>query len=73
MDVDAATGALSWTPTTKTRGPTRVTLLAQNEAGVAEQDFVVDVDCAKSACGCDAGAGSLVLLAAVLAVRRRRR
>jgi len=71
MTIDEATGAITWTPDTKTRGPTRVTLVASNEAGTTEQDFLVEVECAKG-CGCGSGAGVPLLLLAVALARRRR-
>ena len=75
MSVDPSTGAVSWTPDAKTFGPTRVTLVAQNEAGAAEQDFLVQVDCPGAAkpCGCAAGDFAPAVLLALLALRRRRR
>ena len=74
MTIDATTGALSWTPGAKVKGPTRVTLVAQNAAGVAEQDFLVQVDCATTGCGCGSTdvLPGLLGLAALLMLRRRR-
>lgn len=76
MAIDAATGEVSWTPEAKTKGPVRVTLVAQNEAGAAEQDFLVQIECATQSCGCGTGGSPALLLGAAALLRslgRRRR
>lgn len=74
LSIDEASGAISWTPDEATRGPTRLVLVAQNESGAAEQDFLVDVACAPQGCGCSSPGPVLAvaLLALVARFRRRR-
>jgi MYXO-CTERM domain-containing protein len=78
MTIDA-TGTITWTPEVgmdKERQE-RVTIVAQNEAGSVDQDFVVKVDCPQAMgkpCGCASGGETLaVLLAAAIIFTRRRK
>ncbi|MFZ9888293.1 MAG: PKD domain-containing protein [Myxococcota bacterium] len=81
MSIDPSTGELRWTPTPGQSGTHAVTLVAQNTAGFARQEFeivVSGVDAGEdSGCTCaDSGRGSLSMLvlgAALLAPLRRRR
>jgi PKD repeat protein len=71
------TGKIQWTPK-KLATKERVTVVVENAAGVTQQDFMVDVQCANEdpflKCGCNSGAGAApaaLLLLASLARRRR--
>jgi len=77
MTIDA-NGQIQWVPRKKATQE-RVTVVAENGAGVAQQDFVVDVQCTNEDpfvdCGCSSGAEAAplaLLLLASLARRRRR-
>jgi MYXO-CTERM domain-containing protein len=71
LTVEEATGRVSWSP----RGPGSITLVfwAENEAGRAWQELIVDVAPAASGCGCSSGGEAGLLLAVLLLVRQRRR
>lgn len=78
MAIDPLNGTVTWVPEAKA-GPQRVTIVAENAAGVDEQDFTVDVTCAESkpaGCHCQATSGAVALwglgLLALMGVRRRR-
>ncbi len=73
LSIEPTTGALSWTPALKTRGPTRIVLVVENESGAAEQDFLVEVECAPQACGCSSPGPVLGLAVLALLARFRRR
>ncbi|HVE86254.1 MAG TPA: PKD domain-containing protein, partial [Myxococcales bacterium] len=71
-------GRIQWVPKNKATKE-RVTVVAENAAGVAQQDFEVEVQCDHEdllpPCGCSSGAGAAplaLLLLASLARRRRR-
>jgi PKD repeat protein len=72
-------GQIQWVPR-RLATKERVTLVVENAAGVAQQDFVVEVECANEdpflKCGCNSAAGAAplaLLLLASLARRRNRR
>jgi len=77
MTIDA-NGQIQWTPKKKAYKE-RVTVVAENGAGVAQQDFEVEVTCANpdpfANCGCTSGAGAapLALLMLVSLAWRRRK
>ena len=78
MTVNPATGQISWTPPKPgPAGPVRLALVAENPAGTAVQDFLVQVECTDQRCGCSSGGagtfGVLMLLWAGLRWRRRTR
>ncbi|HZN94198.1 MAG TPA: PKD domain-containing protein, partial [Myxococcales bacterium] len=78
MTVDPTTGQISWTPEKPgPAGPVRVALVAENPAGTAVQDFLVEVECADQGCRCSSGGAGLftvlMLLGAGLRLRRRTR
>jgi uncharacterized protein (TIGR03382 family) len=78
MSIDPATGKITWTPEKPgPAGPVRVSLVVENPAGTAVQDFMVQVDCSDQGCHCSSGGtgvfAALALLGAVLRGRRRAR
>ncbi|MBI3180991.1 MAG: PKD domain-containing protein [Myxococcales bacterium] len=75
MSIDPATGELLWTPSEAEAGENRVSIVAENSAGAAAQEFLVKVECRRrGGCGCGltGAAYTLLALATVLALRRRR-
>lgn len=78
LTVDAATGALHWTPLPAQRGKAAVVLRVQNQQGSAEQAFTVEVSCPGevklgTGCQCSSAGDLLGVLSALglLALRRR--
>ncbi len=76
MTVDAATGAVSWTPTQEQEGEYLVRLHVESPAGFDEQVLALRVTCAKkhAKVGCAAGPNAVpAVLLALLAARFFRR
>ncbi|HYV47866.1 MAG TPA: PKD domain-containing protein, partial [Myxococcaceae bacterium] len=79
MTIDS-NGQIQWVPKKKV-AQERVTVVVENAAGVAQQDFMVEVSCPNpdpfvEYCGCTSGAGAaplaLLMLVSLARLRRRR-
>lgn len=77
LSVDAATGALEWTPSKDEAGQHRAVLIVRGEGWAAAQVLELNVECAarnlKVGCAAAPGAGGGVWLIAALFLARRRR
>jgi hypothetical protein len=76
FSVDAATGAIHWTPSRQQAGHHSLLLRVTDDGGSVSQPLEIDVSCAKEAlqAGCSsAGSEALGLLAAGLAIAALRR
>ncbi|MDP1821756.1 MAG: hypothetical protein Q8L48_00870 [Archangium sp.] len=75
VELDADTGALSWTATAGDVGTAELVVSAQAATSGDVITVPVEVSCTRAdyalGCGCDSGAGAGVLIAVLLARRRR--